>query len=56
MIECPECNGTGAVSRVVGEEVCADRCPSCGGTGLVTEVMGDETVSPKEIDGFQEAA
>lgn len=56
MIECPECSGTGAVRVLVGDEECADRCRSCGGVGLVTEVMGDETISPKDIDGLQEAA
>lgn len=45
MIECPECNGTGAVRVLVGDEEGADRCPSCGGTGLVNEVMGEEAGS-----------
>lgn len=31
--DCPECNGTGAVSAIVGDEQMAERCVSCGGMG-----------------------
>lgn len=51
-MSCPECNGTGSMSAIVGDEQGAERCPSCGGTGFVkvtepqaldeNDVMGDE--------------
>jgi hypothetical protein len=32
--ECPECNGTGNVTLLIGDEACGGRCPSCLGKGV----------------------
>lgn len=32
--QCGECDGTGTVTILVGDEKCGGRCPSCLGTGM----------------------
>ncbi|MGJ0510242.1 MAG: hypothetical protein ACR652_24620 [Methylocystis sp.] len=39
---CPECEGTGEVRVIVGDEEGADPCPSCGGSGHLDLRLVDE--------------
>lgn len=58
-IPCPECDGSGSVRAIIGDEQTTDRCPSCGGSGLVQlrepivedehDVFGSETVAPSDV-------
>lgn len=38
---CPECEGTGSVGQLCGEDVIAAPCMGCGGSGRVTLLQAD---------------
>jgi RecJ-like exonuclease len=47
--DCPECNGSGNVRVILGDDEQQDRCPSCGGMGY--QLTRDEFANLDALQG-----